>query len=157
MLCPLQFSPCSAFYPKITLQFVLCVSLAVEVALLEIMLKQYCLSERVINHQVDKGSGHCWRVMSVFLTFNTFGLLLVTDDGTKIFCMPSVLGDYMTLWGVIKGQLQYLCDVQSFAAAATKVWHNSQICVYVYMCVCAELWIYILRHFYWFKSLFIYL
>lgn len=36
-----------------------CVLLPVQVALLEIMLKQYCLSERVINHEADKSSGHC--------------------------------------------------------------------------------------------------
>lgn len=54
-----------------------CALLAVWISLLEIMLKQYCLSVRVINHQLDKSSGHCWRIMSALLTFNAFGLLLV--------------------------------------------------------------------------------
>lgn len=57
-----------------------CVLLAVEAALLEIILKQYYRSERVINHQADKSSGHCWRVMSVFVTFNAFGLLVRQVD-----------------------------------------------------------------------------
>lgn len=55
----------------------LCALLAVRISLLEIMLKQYCRSVRVINHQLDKSSGHCWRIMSTLLTFNAFGLLLV--------------------------------------------------------------------------------
>lgn len=37
----------------------LCALLAVRISLLEIMLNQYCLSVRVINHQLDVSSGHC--------------------------------------------------------------------------------------------------
>lgn len=37
----------------------LCALLAVRISLLEIMLKQYRLSVRLINHQLDKSSGHC--------------------------------------------------------------------------------------------------
>lgn len=78
VLCPRQFCFwCISVNVLCSISNLFCVLLAVQVALLEIMLKQYCLSERVINHHTDKSSGHCWRVMSVLLTFNTFGLLLV--------------------------------------------------------------------------------
>lgn len=107
VLCTLQFSFCCMnvnvlCFIQRSLSNLFCTLLAVQVSLLEIMLKQYCPSERVINHQVDKSSGHCWRVMSV--TFNTFGLLLVSwiisppMMARKIFCVPSIkCGDYVTL------------------------------------------------------------
>lgn len=81
--------------------------LAVQVSRLEIMLKQYCRSERVINHQADKSSGHCGHVMSV--TFNKFGLLLVSwiisplTMGQKIFCLLSsavIMGDFFAERGL---------------------------------------------------------
>lgn len=102
VFCPLQFSLCNksvnvlCFIQRL-LSNLFSVLVAVQVALLEIMLKQYCLSERVINHQVDKSSGHCWRVMGVLLTFNTFGLLLVSWIISTlmmvqiVFCAPSIL------------------------------------------------------------------
>lgn len=113
VFCPLQFSLCNksadalCFIQRLysNLFYVL---VAVQVALLEIMLKQYCLSEMVINHQADKSSGHCWRVMSVLLTFNTFGLLLVSwiisTHWRWYKCILCAInsGDYVSLlnWGV---------------------------------------------------------
>lgn len=74
------FSPASVFVLRFIRRLssnLLCALLAVRMSLLEIMLKQYCPSVRVINHRLDKSSGHCWRVMSALLTFNALGLLLV--------------------------------------------------------------------------------
>lgn len=64
VFCPLQFCSCcmsvnALCFIQRLLSNLFCVLLAVQVAQLEIMLKQYCLTERVINHEVDKSSGHC--------------------------------------------------------------------------------------------------
>lgn len=112
-------------------------SLAVQVPPLEIMLKQYSLSEGVINHQLDKSSGHCWRVMSEPLTFNTFGLLLVSwiisppmMMGQKTFCVLSTdRGDYVTFFAqqssTSEGWVMYLW--KSRVTAARKVLNYSLV------------------------------
>lgn len=64
-LCSLKFSFCCinvnvlCFIQRLVSNLFCVALLAVQVSLLEIMLKQYCLSERAINHPVDKSSGHC--------------------------------------------------------------------------------------------------
>lgn len=75
----------AVFYPKITLQSILFLLFVVQVAPLEVMLKQFSLSERHINHQLDKRSGHRYGEMSMLLTSNTFGLLLIRRITGKLY------------------------------------------------------------------------
>lgn len=131
------------FYPKITPQFVLCVVGSSSCWKFEIMLKQYCLSERVINHQVDKSSGHCWRVMSVFLTFNTFRLLLVRWIISTLMMVQKYSVCHQSRWLCCVSFLQFeyfsasTCSEQRFRALLQQP--EKYNIIRIFMC-CPEFW-----------------